>query len=284
MKIREMVKAGAEELKTAGIDDCRFEAEYMLSAVLGWERIKILTEGETEAGAETEKRFFDMIDRRAKKEPAAYIVGHREFMGLDFETPKGVLIPRPDTETVVEEIISKAKTENFRTAVEIGAGSGCISVSIAKYAGIDCTATDINPAAVDVSKRNAEKNGVGDRTTFILGSLFDGVHEKKYDLIVSNPPYIRKADMAALMTDVRDYEPAEALCGGEDGLDFYRRIAAEGRKYLRDGGMIFFEIGYDEAAEVGDILAANGFSGIETVKDLSGLDRVVSARRRDNDV
>ena len=108
--------------------------------------------------------------------------------------------------------------------------------------------------------------------------------EKKYDLIVSNPPYIRKADMAALMTDVRDYEPAEALCGGEDGLDFYRRIAAEGRKYLRDGGMIFFEIGYDEAAEVRDILAANGFSGIETVKDLSGLDRVVSARRRDNDV
>lgn len=168
--------------------------------------------------------------------------------------------------------------------MEIGAGSGCISVSIAKYAGIDCTATDINPAAVDVSKRNAEKNGVGDRTAFILGSLFEGVPEKKYDLIVSNPPYIRKADMATLMTDVRDYEPAEALCGGEDGLDFYRRIAAEGRKYLRDGGMIFFEIGYDEAAEVGDILAANGFSGIETVKDLSGLDRVVSARRRDNDV
>lgn len=284
MNIRDMVKRGSEILKKAGLEEYRFEAEYLLAECLGIERIEVLTDGGREIEKSQEEKYLDMIKRRSKNEPAAYITGHREFMGLDFEVCEGILIPRPDTEILVEEIIETAKREKLKTSVEVGLGSGCISVSLAKYTALRCFGTDISPTAVEVSKKNAQNNGVGDKTEFYLGDVFDGLPEGRYDMIVSNPPYIRKKDMDTLMADVRDYEPYTALCGGDDGLDFYRRITEEGRKLLNVGGYIFYEIGYDEAEEVSDILKENGFYEIKVVKDLSGLDRVVAARKGDFDV
>lgn len=284
MNIGALASWGAGVLKNAGLDEYRFEAEYLLAECLGVDRIVILTDRDRPADAQQEDRYREMIERRAKREPAAYITGHREFMGLDFDVCPGVLIPRPDTEILTEEVINKAAEKGFASCAEIGLGSGCISVSLAKYTNMRCFGTDISPIALETAKGNAEKNGVGDRTEFYAGDVFDGLPERKFDVIVSNPPYIREKDMEGLMADVRDYEPGTALCGGADGLDFYRKIAAEAGKWLNEGGYIFFEIGFDEAMEVSNILEQNGFEEIKVAKDLSGLDRVVRARKGDFDV
>lgn len=284
MKIRECVKYGADVLKNAGLEEYRFESEYLLAESLGIERITVITDGERELDKAQEEKFLNMVSRRSKREPAAYITGHREFMGLDFQVQEGILIPRPDTEILVEEIIETVKNKNLKTSVEVGLGSGCISISIAKYTALKCFGTDISETAVAVSKKNAKNNGVENKTEFYLGDVFKGLPNGKYDIIVSNPPYIRKKDMAELMADVKDYEPYTALCGGDDGLDFYRRITEDGYEILNDGGYIFYEIGYDEAEEVSDILKEKGFCEIRVVKDLSGLDRVVMARKGDLNV
>lgn len=284
MKIREVIKIGADILRQAGLEEYKFEAEYLLSECLGISRIEILTDGDRILEDGQAEMFMNMISRRSKREPAAYITGHREFMGLDFEVCEGILIPRPDTEILVEEIIKTASEKNLKTSVEIGLGSGCISVSLAKYANLDCFGTDISETALIISNKNAKNNGVEDKTEFYLGDIFEGLPECKYDIIVSNPPYIRKKDMETLMADVKEYEPYTALCGGDDGLDFYRRITSDGMELLNEGGYIFYEIGYDEADEVSEILRKKGFCEIRVIKDLSGLDRVVAARKGDLDV
>ena len=284
MKVRDLIKTAAEKLKSAGIPESRLEAELFLEDAADISRIMIITEPDAEVDAEKQKLFEDMVERRTKFEPFAYITGHKEFMGLDFKVGEGVLIPRPDTEILVESIIETAKEHNLKTSAEIGIGSGCISISIAKYAGLDCVGTDISKAALAIAVDNIKKNDVVDKVKFFEGDVFKGMPENKYDIIVSNPPYIRKKDMEDLMPDVKDYEPYTALCGGDDGLDFYRQISIEGKDFLNDGGFIFYEIGWDEAEEVSDILRENGYKDIEVIKDLSGLDRVVKARKGDFDV
>lgn len=283
MNVKETVQRAAEELKEAGIEEYRLEAELFMAEVLHTDRLGILTDGSREVSAEERAAFDKMICRRKKHEPFAYIVGRREFMGLNFSVKEGILIPRPDTEILVESVIEASKQHGFKTSAEVGVGSGCISVSLAAYTDMMCFGTDISPTAVETAEKNSAENSTADKTRFFLGDIFSGLPEMTFDVIVSNPPYIREKDMDTLMTDVKDYEPTTALYGGVDGLDFYRRITAEGKPLLNRGGYIFYEIGYDEAAEVSDILAQNGFVDIRVIKDLSGLDRVVSARKGDFD-
>ncbi len=274
MKIKDLINDAVNRLYTAGIEEPRLEAELFMAETLGKSRIQILTHWFEETSEEQKLAF----------EPAAYIIGHKEFMGLEFLVGPGVLIPRPDTEILVESSIEIIKKYKLRSSVEIGVGSGCISVSLAKYTDINCYGTDISQTALETAKKNADLNGVNERVSVFKGDLFTGLPDIKYDIIVSNPPYIRKIDMEDLMPDVREYEPYTALCGGADGLDFYRRISEEGFKLLKKQGFILYEIGYDEADEVSEILEKNGYKDIEVINDLSGLNRVVRARKGDFDV
>ncbi len=284
MILRMLINEAGKRLGNAGIEDGRLEAELLMALILNISRLDILINSEMEISDKEEEKFYELVARRLNREPMAYISGHREFMGLDFKVKHGILIPRPDTEILVETVIEAAKNDKMKTSAEIGIGSGCISVSLAKYTDLMCYGTDMSIEAVKTACENAVMNDVEDKTFFCEGDIFKGLPERKFDIVVSNPPYIKRKDMENLMPDVRDYEPYTALCGGDDGLDFYRVITSDAANRLNRGGYIFYEIGHDEAEDVSHILRQSGFTNIKVVKDLSGLDRVVSARKEDFDV
>ena len=219
-----------------------------------------------------------MINDRLNGRPIAYIVKNREFMALDFYVEEGVLIPRPDTEPLVEEVIELSKGMKDVTIVDIGTGSGAISVSLAKYIKNSYVySLDISDKALSIGKKNAVNNEVDDKIEFIKSDVFTGIKDRnlKLDIIVSNPPYIKKEDIKTLHTQVKDYEPYIALEGGEDGLDFYRTITEESLKYLKSNGILAFEVGHDQANDVCTIMENHGYKKIYTKKDLQGIDRVV---------
>lgn len=278
-----LLKEAKEKLKYAEIPEYALDAELIMMQVTGMNRIEVLTEKAFVLDESQKNEFFEKIQRRIKREPVSYILGYREFMGLNFFVEQGILIPRPDTEVLVETVLQTIKVCGKKVYIaEVGTGSGCISVSIAKFSDAECYGVDINPKAVELSVKNSVLNKVEENTHFYYGDLFKGLPSNMmFDIIVSNPPYIREKDMDSLMIDVRNYEPENALCGGEDGLEFYRRISSEGKKFLKKNGYIFFEIGYDEADEVLDILINMGYTDICVIKDLNGLDRVVTARLED---
>lgn len=278
MTIREILIKHMEELSNIS-DTPRLDTEIILQKVLGdVDRLYIQLNLNKKLSHEQMEEFNRMIKERLDGRPIAYIVNNREFMGLDFFVEEGVLIPRPDTEPLVEEIIELTKGKEMLNIVDIGTGSGAISVSLAKYIK-DCHvySLDISEKALSIGKKNAISNGVDNKIDFIESNLFSGIEDKniKLDLIVSNPPYIRKKDIETLHTQVKDYEPYIALEGGEDGLDFYRSITKESVCYLKDGGILAFEVGHDQAKDVCDIMNDNGYSKIYTKKDLQGIDRVV---------
>jgi len=219
--------------------------------------------------------FFELVLRRAKKEPMQYILGECEFMSLDFIVTPDTLIPRPDTEILTQKVIDFVGDKQFKM-LEIGTGSGCISVSCLKYCkNLTIDAVDISQGAIDVAKRNAEKHNVSGRINFILMDILNDYPNNKYDLIVSNPPYIEEDFLPSLMVDVKDYEPISALIGGIDGLDFYRRIVEKSREILLPNGLIAFEIGYTQSESVKKLLKNDGYKNIAAIDDLSGIARVV---------
>lgn len=260
-------------------ETARLDCEVLLSYVLGWSRLKIITEGNTEIGRAQIIRFKDLIRKRAEGMPVAYLTGEKEFMGLSFEVEQGVLIPRADSEIAAQALIDEcggiAPPVRF---ADVCCGSGAIGISAAKYVP-DALAvlTDISAAAVEIARRNSRRIGVADRVKVISGDLLSPVIGERFDLIVSNPPYIKTGEIAALMKDVRDFEPHIALDGGEDGLRFYRSISSQAVCFLKDGGRIIFEIGYDEGEPVVNILRTRGYKRIRVLKDLSGNDRCVIA-------
>ena len=220
-------------------------------------------------------RIIKMAERIKNGEPLQYVTGTTEFMSLKFNVRPGVLIPRPDTETLVEKAISMLKNKKSPAVLDIGTGSGCVGISIAKYlSGAEVTLLDISDTALSVAKENAEENSVG--VSFIKCDILSEIPVGKYDMIVSNPPYIRPEVIETLDVNVRDHEPHLALDGGADGLVFYRRISGIAKKLLRNGGMIAYEVGYDQADDVVKILEDNGFYNAEKTKDLCEIDRVVS--------
>lgn len=278
MTIREVFNTYMEELSHIS-DTPKLDIEILLSKALGdVDRLYIHLNLHKELTKEQLDSFNKMIQDRLKGRPIAYIVNNREFMGLDFYVEEGVLIPRPDTEPLVEEVIELVKGKENLKIVDIGTGSGAITVSLAKYIK-DCQvySLDISDKALSIGLKNAISNEVEDKINFIKSNIFSGIEDKglELDVIVSNPPYIRRADIETLHTQVKDYEPYIALEGGEDGLNFYRDITRESVKYLKDKGILAFEVGHDQAEDVSEILKHNGYTNIYTKKDLQGIDRVV---------
>ncbi|MCX7903795.1 MAG: peptide chain release factor N(5)-glutamine methyltransferase [Caloramator sp.] len=262
------------------------EAEIILSHILKRDRTYIHCHLNDKIDETLEKSFFDMIKERAKGRPLQYILGEWEFYGLKFIVKEGVLIPRPDTEVLVEKCLEIIKNINGPKIIDIGCGSGAISIAIA-HNKKDSTvyALDIDSIPLEITRLNAEKNNVLDRVHIkksdLLKSLGDDL-KGKVDLIVSNPPYIKEEEIKDLMEEVKNFEPKLALSGGEDGLYFYREISKEAKEYLKKNGYIAFEIGYNQGMDVEKILEAEGYKEVNIYKDLAGLDRVVIAKYVDN--
>jgi release factor glutamine methyltransferase len=274
------VNEGIALLKRNNVDTPRLDCEVIMAFVLGTERIKILTEGSRPLEASQYERFISLAGRRACGEPTAYLTGRREFMSLDFAVGPGVLIPRGDTETLVLEIIEECKSRTSPVLVaDIGCGSGAIGISIARYVPkAMVTMIDISPSAVETATGNALLNDVKDRVRIMQGNLLEPLADERFDIIVSNPPYIETGEIPSLQREVRDFEPRIALDGGPDGLDFYRHITSEAGACLKGGGLLGYEIGYNQAEAVSRILADNGFEDIKLYKDLAGYDRCITAR------
>lgn len=284
MKYAELVKQGQLNLFKAGINDHDYDAWILVEKICRISRTEYFAKMQEEVPDDIKEEFFRAIEKRTTHYPLQYIVGEWEFMGLPFEVNENVLIPRQDTELLVEKTISvinkEYDTEKTKIKVlDMCTGSGCIAISIADMVpNIEMTAVDLSADALKVAKKNADLNKVTN-ISFIKSDLFDKVRGK-YSIIVSNPPYIKSEEVDRLMPEVRDYEPRMALDGDEDGLKFYKRIISECDKYLENDGSILFEIGYDQAEQVKQLLQKNGFADIEVLKDLSGNDRVVTGKRR----
>jgi release factor glutamine methyltransferase len=271
------------------VDPARLSAELLLSHVLGIPRIKLYTDFERIPTDEQLTTFRELVKRAAEQEPIGYLTGKAHFFNLEFEITRDVLIPRPDTETLVEHVLQLSRrTSGFETprVLDLCAGSGCIAAAIAhhhKHAVV--VATEISAAALQVAAQNLQRLGLSERVTLLGGDLFQPlaqmVDRNPYDIIVSNPPYIPTAQIATLDRSVRDYEPLGALDGGADGLDFHRRILAEAPAYLRNGGRVFLEIAFDQGEAAKALAAASpDFEQVTLFKDHAGQDRVLAAVRK----
>jgi release factor glutamine methyltransferase len=281
--VGEMLRHARSELKRKGIGDWRLDAEWLMSHVMGKERMELLLHPNMEMKKEEQELFFRLLQRRIQGEPLQYILGTQEFMGLRFKVDRRVLIPRQDTETLVEEALRVMKRDWRGTGriLEIGTGSGAIAVSLAKLLPQSfVTAVDLSPGALSVAAANARSHGVDGRIAFLnCDFLRDSLSDdgERYHLLVSNPPYIPSGEIQGLQREVKDYEPRMALDGGEDGLLFYRVIKERAPSLLHKGGMLLLEVGYNQAEKVRDILS-DTFHHIETIKDLAGIDRGVGGR------
>jgi release factor glutamine methyltransferase len=276
-----LLAEASERLRQAAVEDPALDAELLLAAAAGVDRTRLLT-GSFALDDQCIGRFRHLVARRAAREPLAYIVRHKEFFGLDFEVSPEVLIPRPETELMVEAALAVLRGKPRSAVLDLGTGSGAIAVAIAVNAPhVHVTATDIASGALKTARQNAARLGCSARIEFLLGDCFAGLScsHPKFDLIVSNPPYVRDGEMADLQPEVALYEPEIALRGGKDGLDFYRRIAAEAASYLVSGGELIVEAGAGQAADVADILESGGCRAVEVILDLGGHQRVVRARK-----
>jgi len=262
-----------------GIESPLKDARILLAHVLQCKTIDVVARSAEEPTADEKARFRELIRRRVEGCPTAYLTGTREFYLLSFEVTPAVLIPRPDTETLVMQAIDFLKRKPEARGLDLGTGSGCIAVSLAhQETRSHFTAVDISPDALEVARRNATRHGTADRIDFRRGDLFGALSaEDRFDLIVSNPPYISPTEIAGLAVDVRDHEPRIALDGGPDGLAFYRRIAAEAGRYLNAGGRVLVEIGHTQADAVTELFLNAGWAAAAVTKDLAGRPRVVTA-------
>lgn len=276
MKLSELYGLFVDTLNKSGFAEPESDSRLIFEYIAGIDRVKLTLEGDRELEPGVEEKLKAALDMRLTHMPVQYITGYQNFMGLEFMVSKDVLIPRMDTETLVEEVL-RLGLSNVRV-LDICTGSGCILLSILKYVyGSSGVGVDISDGALGVAKANSEALGID--ATFIKSDMFENIpKDERFDIVVSNPPYIRSDVIGTLMSEVKDYEPLLALDGSEDGLKFYRIIADRAPEYLNNGGMLFLEIGYDQGAEVSALLSAAGFMDVEVIKDLSGLDRVVSGR------
>ncbi len=271
MTYREILLFGERQLFKAGIADAKNDAWLLLAMACRIDKNYYYLHSEEEAATEQELEFGLLVKKRSERIPLQYITGEQEFMGLDFQVNSNVLIPRQDTEVLVEEAL-KVLTSGMEV-LDMCTGSGCIAISIAKLKpGVKVTAGDISQGAVNVAKENARKHETA--VVFLTSDMF-GQIKGQFDVIVSNPPYIPTGVIPKLMPEVRDFEPHLALDGSEDGLMFYKILAGQGRDYLKPGGYLMMEIGCDQAKAVTALLKQYGYREIKVVKDLAGLDRVV---------
>lgn len=276
MTYREIYQEGVKVLTEAAIAEAALDARLLLEYVCKTDRNTLLAHGDREVTGEEQEQYLETIARRAAHVPLQHITGEQEFMGLTFAVNNKVLVPRQDTEVLVEEVMRNL--HDGMRILDMCTGSGCILLSLLQYSN-DCTGVgvDLSTDALAVARGNYERirqQKPEMEASFLESDLFTKV-EGRYDIIVSNPPYIRSDVIPNLMPEVRDYEPMMALDGTEDGLFFYREITKKAKDYLNRGGMLYYEIGCDQAEEVCAIMETEGFREIEVVKDFAGLDRVV---------
>lgn len=276
MTYRECYEQGCRTLQVAGIEEATLDARLLLEAVCGTNRNDLLVHGEQPVAPEAEEKYLNWIRQRAEHIPLQQLTGEQDFMGLTFNVNEHVLIPRQDTEILVEEVL-KELHDGMRV-LDMCTGSGCILLSLLHYSN-DCEGlgVDLSAEALEVAGRNVLKVLTPEKAEhahFLQSDLFEKV-EGKFEIIVSNPPYIASAEVDRLMPEVRDHEPRMALDGTADGLEFYRRIIAEAGQYLVSSGMLFFEIGYDQGQAVSELMREHGYREVQVVQDYAGLDRVV---------
>ncbi|WP_418463058.1 peptide chain release factor N(5)-glutamine methyltransferase [Frisingicoccus sp.] len=284
--LRQLLKEGEQRLMENQIENSTMEARYLLEYICDLNWAQYLLQADTEADPQEERRYREAVERRCSHYPLQYILGTAGFMGLDFMVNESVLIPRQDTEVLVETVLEKADIPGGKI-LDMCTGSGCILISLmalgsyGRGVGADISEDALRVARMNgiFNRENWEKNGRGANDILWLQSnLFEKV-SGRFDVIVSNPPYIPAAVIETLMPEVRVYEPRLALEGADEGLEFYKKIAGAAEAYLKPEGWLFFEIGCEQAEEVSGILMENGFRNIHTVKDLAGLDRVVYGKR-----
>ena len=270
----ELIKSAALDLKRSGIEEYDNDAWLLFEHISSMSRASYILKRDDECEQEISSGYRDVIALRCKHIPLQYITGRAYFMGYTFFVNSDVLIPRFDTEILVQLVLDTNDNKPCKV-LDMCTGSGCIATSLAKKRPAwHVVGTDISDKALEVAERNNEILGCG--VSFVQSDLFKNIHDK-FDVIVSNPPYISRSDIEGLMCEVKDHEPMLALCGGEDGLDCYKKLIADACHYLLDNGRIYLEIGYDQAQSVGNILADAGFDKITVHKDLAGLDRCISA-------
>lgn len=271
MTYREALSRGELLLEEHGIEDAKVDAWLLLAMVCKMDRNYYYMHMNEDITEEQQAEYTSVLKKRAERIPLQYITGEQEFMGLKFLVNSNVLIPRQDTEVLVEEALKKIKPG--MEVLDLCTGSGCIIISILKNAPeVTGVAADISKQALNIAKENAKLNEVSVR--FETSDLFNSI-KGTFDVIVSNPPYIPTEEITKLMPEVRDFEPYDALDGKEDGLYFYRKIIQEGKQYLKPDGYLMFEIGYDQGEDVSELMQRAGYGEIKVVKDLAGLDRVV---------
>lgn len=275
------MKWAEEVLRTSGRLDAQIDAKLLMLYTLAYNESQLLLNRQQQMPAKQLEVYKEYVLTRAKGVPLQHITQEQEFMGLNFYVNENVLIPRQDTESLIEKLLEKNQTAQFRTGIDIGTGSGCIGISLAYYIkGLQMTLIDISDKALEVAKRNIKANHLEQVISILESDVLKEYKGEKVDLIVSNPPYISKEDMVDLMIEVRDHEPHLALTDEGDGLYFYRVISKEAKKHLKQGGLLAYEIGYNQGEAVTTILENENYEAIELFKDLAGNDRVIIARNK----
>lgn len=274
MTYREAVEFGTKCLTDAGVPDAALDAWYLLQMVCKIERSYYYVHGEEDITQDAQKEYEIAVQKRAEHIPLQYIIGEQEFMGLRFKVNSNVLIPRQDTETLVEQVLKIVKPG--MKVLDLCTGSGCVLISVLKNAPeLTGMGSDISKTALLVAKENAKLHEVD--AEWVRSDLFDNITET-FDVIMANTPYIPTGEILSLMPEVRDFEPENALDGGADGLDFYRKIAGQVKDYLNPGGYVYMEIGYDQGEAVSELMRNAGFTEVEVIKDLARNDRVVKGK------
>jgi len=285
MTVLDVLNSTTQELKVRRIDNPRLNAELLLARSMNVSREGLYVRLHGELGEKDRKEIEHLLQRRISGEPLQYILGQQEFWSTRFKVDPRVLIPRPETEILVEQalsMLSKISLERRPVVLDIGTGSGAIAISLAReWRNIRIIASDISRQALILARENAQCSGVLEQIDFVNGDLFCPFTEREiFDLILSNPPYIRQSEMGQLPREIRDFEPAIALDGGEDGLDFYRKIVCQASSYLRKEGWLLMELGQGQHRKVSEMMEETGlFEGMDSVRDLSGIERVVRAQK-----
>lgn len=284
--VRGALREGMARLRAANVPSHALAAELLLMHALGRDRTWLYANPEAALDEASAERFFEMVARRAAGTPTQYLTGKQEFWGLEFEVTPAVLIPRPETEHVIEVALERLGAEHARGGLriaDVGTGSGCIAVALAKELPCaEISATDISAEALAVARRNAERHGVASRMRFTECNLLDGVAEnaEPFDLIVSNPPYVARDEQEQLPREVREHEPHAALFAGPSGAEVYEALFAQAAKRLRHGGLLVVEIGYGALERVRPMLGDSAeWKDISVANDLAGIPRVISAER-----
>lgn len=275
--VSQLIAEGAQRLAQAGVDTPRLDAELLLADLLGVGRAYLYAHPEEAVREEMEREWRSRLQRRERREPLAYILGRAEFYGLELTVTRDVLVPRPETEVLVQAVLAKQPT----LVADIGTGSGCIAVAVAVHLPqAQVWATDLSEAALRIARENAQRHGVAERVHFLQGDLLQPLLGQRFEVIACNPPYVAESERLRLQPEVREWEPPLALFAGHDPLHFHRRLAAEAHFHLREGGWLAMEVGLGQAEAVAALLEEAGYHPVQVHHDLLGVGRVVEGRYR----